>query len=312
MHVPARVGWLQWRAALGGVALLLAPHRRSIRCPPYGSPPACCPLHPSPQGTPRRMASRASLLVCCLFNRHEQRGQAHARRLFLASLAYLPVFFVCLILHQRRPPAELEFAGTVEAEALEQVCIPHPHVPNTSKHLQTPPNIKTSLYYRCAWRRDCAGESSACTSRWCVPGDPPRRDIIHRRCTWQPRWRRRLRPCRVAVPGWWRTRSSREALRGRGSSREVLRPRRRNQRNMTLARNMTLTDELRYLATSINLASRGGSVHVHVVRPLVWTKAGAKPNRGGHVPPALGGLCLSRGTRTACFPNNKDYSFSIT
>ena len=69
------------------------------------------------------MASRATLLACCLFTRHEQRGQAHARRLFLASLVYLPVFFACLILHQRRPPAELGVAATVEAEALEQVRV---------------------------------------------------------------------------------------------------------------------------------------------------------------------------------------------
>jgi len=48
------------------------------------------------------------------FKRNHQRGQAHARRLFLASLAYLPVFFGCLLLHQRRQPAELEHTTEVE------------------------------------------------------------------------------------------------------------------------------------------------------------------------------------------------------
>lgn len=48
------------------------------------------------------------------FHRNHSRGQAHARRLFLVSLAYLPVFFGCLLLHQRRQPA------TLEAEASEE------------------------------------------------------------------------------------------------------------------------------------------------------------------------------------------------
>lgn len=44
------------------------------------------------------------------FRAHEKRGHAHARRLFLASLLYLPVFFACLLLHQRRETAALETA----------------------------------------------------------------------------------------------------------------------------------------------------------------------------------------------------------
>lgn len=40
------------------------------------------------------------------FKANSSRGQAHARRLFLVSLAYLPVFFVCLLLHQKRRPAD--------------------------------------------------------------------------------------------------------------------------------------------------------------------------------------------------------------
>ena len=91
--------------------------------------PSAFPPLPLPTGADWRVASRATLLACCLFTRHKQRGQAYARRLFLASLVYLPVFFACLILHQRRPPAELGVAATVEAEALEQVCPPPPPLP---------------------------------------------------------------------------------------------------------------------------------------------------------------------------------------
>ena len=42
------------------------------------------------------------------------RLQAHARRLFLASLVYLPVFFGCLLLHQRRHPVELNVPAAAE------------------------------------------------------------------------------------------------------------------------------------------------------------------------------------------------------
>jgi hypothetical protein len=42
----------------------------------------------------------------------------HARRLFFVSLAYLPLFFGCLLLHQRRrDPAELEAHDEAEIDA---------------------------------------------------------------------------------------------------------------------------------------------------------------------------------------------------
>ena len=44
----------------------------------------------------------ALLLAAWRFSSNSSRGQAHARRLFLVSLAYLPVFFGCLLLHQKR------------------------------------------------------------------------------------------------------------------------------------------------------------------------------------------------------------------
>jgi hypothetical protein len=46
----------------------------------------------------------ALLLAAWRFSANSSRGQAHARRLFLVSLAYLPIFFGCLLLHQRRQP----------------------------------------------------------------------------------------------------------------------------------------------------------------------------------------------------------------
>jgi len=55
------------------------------------------------------------LLAAFRFRQNHDRGQAHARRLFLASLAYLPVFFFCLLLHQKRQPA-------VATEELEDVA----------------------------------------------------------------------------------------------------------------------------------------------------------------------------------------------
>ena len=45
----------------------------------------------------------ALLLAAWRFRSKSSRGQSHARRLFLASLAYLPIFFGCLLVHQRRP-----------------------------------------------------------------------------------------------------------------------------------------------------------------------------------------------------------------
>merc|ERR1712087_736682 len=53
----------------------------------------------------------AMLLAAARFAGNSQRGQAHARRLFLLSLAYLPLFFACYLLHQRRPILEKEEAA---------------------------------------------------------------------------------------------------------------------------------------------------------------------------------------------------------
>jgi len=53
------------------------------------------------------------LLAAFRFRQNHQRGQAHARRLFLASLAYLPVFFACLLLHQNRQPITARLAEEV-------------------------------------------------------------------------------------------------------------------------------------------------------------------------------------------------------
>jgi len=55
------------------------------------------------------------------FARNSQRGQAHARRLFLASLAYLPIFFFCLLLHQRRQP--LAVSASPEESAVDMDAI---------------------------------------------------------------------------------------------------------------------------------------------------------------------------------------------
>lgn len=55
----------------------------------------------------------ALLLAAWRFRAQEQRGQAHARRLFLTSLVYLPIFFACLLLHQKRAPAEPLEAGVI-------------------------------------------------------------------------------------------------------------------------------------------------------------------------------------------------------
>jgi len=61
------------------------------------------------------------LAASARFARNPQRGQAHARRLFLASLGYLPLFFFCLLLHQRRKPLAATSAVeelTADADAL--------------------------------------------------------------------------------------------------------------------------------------------------------------------------------------------------
>lgn len=42
------------------------------------------------------------LFAAWRFSQNSQRGQAHARRLFLASLAYLPAFFFCFLLHHKQ------------------------------------------------------------------------------------------------------------------------------------------------------------------------------------------------------------------
>jgi protoheme IX farnesyltransferase len=52
------------------------------------------------------------------FRSNSSRGQAHARRLFLVSLAYLPIFFGCLLLHQRRQPATLAAATDDDASSV--------------------------------------------------------------------------------------------------------------------------------------------------------------------------------------------------
>jgi len=60
------------------------------------------------------------VLAAARFARNSQRGQAHARRLFLVSLAYLPFFFFCLLLHQKKPnhlPAPLEEGVEVDGAA---------------------------------------------------------------------------------------------------------------------------------------------------------------------------------------------------
>ena len=62
------------------------------------------------------------LLAAWRFYNHSSRGQAHARRLFLASLAYLPVFFTCLLVHQRRP-AHVALEGDETILPLEESLV---------------------------------------------------------------------------------------------------------------------------------------------------------------------------------------------
>jgi protoheme IX farnesyltransferase len=75
----------------------------------------------------------ALLAAAWRFHRNSSRGQAHARRLFLVSLGYLPLFFGCLLLHQKRQPveqplgldaasAEDGLASTVELEAVRKLA----------------------------------------------------------------------------------------------------------------------------------------------------------------------------------------------
>ena len=67
------------------------------------------------------------LLAAWRFYSNSSRGQAHARRLFLASLAYLPLFFGCLLLHQRRESVEVPLdeaaALPAPAEALDRMLV---------------------------------------------------------------------------------------------------------------------------------------------------------------------------------------------
>lgn len=64
------------------------------------------------------------LLAAWRFSRNSQRGQAHARRLFLASLAYLPVFLACLLIHQRRPvPVTMEDRLESEGELKGELIV---------------------------------------------------------------------------------------------------------------------------------------------------------------------------------------------
>ena len=51
------------------------------------------------------------LLAAWRFRANSERGQAHARRLFLISLVYLPVFFGCLLMHQKREPEDRSADG---------------------------------------------------------------------------------------------------------------------------------------------------------------------------------------------------------
>ena len=61
----------------------------------------------------------ALLLAAWRFHSNSSRGQAHARRLFLVSLGYLPLFFGCLLLHQRRQT----HSATVEED--EEATLAH-------------------------------------------------------------------------------------------------------------------------------------------------------------------------------------------
>jgi len=57
----------------------------------------------------------AMLHASARFASDSQRGTPHARRLFLASLLYLPLFFGFMLLHQR-PPAHVAAATALEAD----------------------------------------------------------------------------------------------------------------------------------------------------------------------------------------------------
>merc|ERR1712087_874939 len=67
----------------------------------------------------------AMLLAAARFAGNSQRGQAHARRLFLLSLAYLPLFFGCFLVHQRRRPLgeeEVSYSPRSYVPFAEIVC----------------------------------------------------------------------------------------------------------------------------------------------------------------------------------------------
>jgi len=70
----------------------------------------------------------AMLVAAARFAGNSQRGQAHARRLFLVSLAYLPLFFGCFLVHQRR--AHL----TEEEEARHVVEVGEPSEADADAH----------------------------------------------------------------------------------------------------------------------------------------------------------------------------------
>lgn len=63
------------------------------------------------------------LLAAWRFYSNSQRGQAHARRLFLVSLAYLPLFFACLLLHQRRSSVDEENTLPATDEVLDRLLV---------------------------------------------------------------------------------------------------------------------------------------------------------------------------------------------
>lgn len=81
----------------------------------------------------------ALIFAAWRFSSHSSQGRAHARRLFLGSLVYLPVFFAALLVHQRRQPngvdagdlAVLEESLVVIREAGRGLCM-HERLANSS------------------------------------------------------------------------------------------------------------------------------------------------------------------------------------
>ena len=58
----------------------------------------------------------AMLFAAWRFAEDPRRGHAHARRLFLASLAYLPAFFFCFLLHHRQSQPAADTASAALAD----------------------------------------------------------------------------------------------------------------------------------------------------------------------------------------------------